>query len=639
MIRSGDGLVIRDLLEIDGEQRKQFRTSATASMYEHIRPQLESGRLAPLSGPTNRAIARALLAEGDIDSLPRIYDNMYETLEWNASQSAADFFAIILYMARHGKIDDALAMLAKPVRDGLISDAGRNRSDPSHPKAKTVLVQTMIIRASLQYKRYDRVQEAADDLISTIEGTASTPFITDLVLELCRTNIVGRKIDQMTWTGDFLLRYARLDHSPPLPSAIVNAYIDNAPRSIAADWYAKLPSDHGPPSPQNIIRLAQFRPRKAFLTALLGDIAKLPETDFTAQRGHFLSAMVQARERDAVIALYHEWKGTFDLSPKFVVAVVKLLTETKAITKEYDRQKQLICRNYDAFAQRHYPDSCVRALTLIRLYLLRREEHQIANLNLFKGITPDDPEVSRYIHQVVEEDPVEAYQLVSYLNDKAGIHLELPVQAIVNACLAGHWSALDKLHSAQEVIDGNGDVRQSSETRLIDTLRSLRAGRVDAALSSMSLMEQEKDTIPTSLYRSTVIRALSVERLDLALRAWTLFHARLDTIPPENQVSVRLTGVSILRVLRSALSSDANDFEVDQGEYDKVMEIVDSSEWTEFGEKLLAIEVSNLEWDEKQQQEEMENRQKTKDLWKMVQDSVEAVKAGRVAVAGERSHG
>lgn len=627
MIRSGDVHVIRDILEIDGEQKKQFRSSMTVSMYEHIRPSLDSGRLSPLSGKTNRAVSRALMVEGSIDHLPRIFEDMYKTVEWSESQSS-DFFQVILYMARHERTDEALSMLARLVSDGRMPEASRSRSDPTHPKAKTVLVQTMIIRASLQYKRFDRVQQAADDLFTTIEGTQSTTFIADLILELCRTSIVGRRPDEISWVGSFLQRYAKLDHSPPLPSAIINAFIDNTPRHIAVNWYANLSSNHQPPSAQNIIRLAHFRPRKSFLTALLGDVAKLPESEFIAQQGQFLHAMIRAKERDVVEALYKEWKGTFEMTPKLVVAMVKLLTEDKELRNQYKWVVGRATRHYKDLPEGSSASATARALTLTRIYLLRDEAHQISREGILTEVELDDLEIGMYIQAVTEEDPIEAYRLVHFLNEKASLKVDLPVKAIIETCLSGNWNALDQLKTIGiSESEGGEDVYLSPvQARLVQVLRSLRLGRIGPAMASIAEMEQKKESVPVHLYRATITRALSINRFDLAISTWSVLHNKVELLSPQEQLSLRWIGISILRVLRAALSSNIDDHDVDEQEVEHALQVTASPAWSEFGEKWTSIEVVNLEWDQQQEIDEIENREKTRLLWNNVQDIVSAAR-------------
>jgi hypothetical protein len=633
LIRNGDSRVIRELLEMDGEHKRHFRSSAAVSMYEHIRPALEAGRVDPLSANANIAISKALMAEGNIDLIPKIYDDLYATVEWQPSESWV-FFSIILYMTRQNRIDEALVMLQRLVADERLPSGASGKSDPKHPEAKVLLVQTMIVRASLQFKLYDRLTTAADDLLATIARSAVSAYVPELILQLCRACIVGRIPTQVAWAGSFLLKYAKLPNTPPLPSSIINTYLEHSGSGPALRFYMDLPDNHEPPSPRAIIRLATARPRREVMYALLKDIQKIPPSEFAAQRGQFLQAMVKTKDKESVVGLYEAWKGTFELNPHLVYQIIALLCSSKKSANQYSEQVRLITRHYWNNAQRKSSKWAVDNLVLTRIYLLRQNplkaSAHIDNAGYLKEIDVRDPEAKKYIAEVLREDPGEGYMFVRYLRDQ-GLDFKLATTDVVNACLRGHWDALDSLKPSSDL--DNTSAEGSAMARLLAVLRSIRQGKVTSARERIVEMVAKKDDVPILLQRALILRCAYLKRWHTATQSW--LDALVPSLSSVDQVVMRKTGIVVVRHLKDFLGSEMTDEEVSD-----TVELLDGVSWKAFGEKMRGIEIDDEAWDETERKAELSDREYVREIVKSVGSLLEEVKEERKSArSGMRAFG
>jgi len=619
LIRNGDARVIRELLEMDGEHKKHFRSSAAVSMYEHIRPALESGRIEPLSASANIAMSKALMAEENVDLLPKIYHDLYTTVEWQPSE-AWTFFSIILFMTRHDQIDEALRMLQRLVADERMPTGTSGRSDPTHSEAKTLLVQSMIVRASLEFRLYERIQTAADDLLRTVEKSIVSPYMTELVLQLCRASIVGRIPTQIAWAGSFLLKYANLPNVPPLPSSIINTYLQYCGIGPALEFYLALPENHEPPSPHAIIRLATARPRRDIMFSLLKDIQKLPPTEFMAQRGRFLQAMIKTNDKESVIGLYEAWKGTFELNPGLVYKIIALLCSTKKSAHEYSEQIRLITRHFWNNVQRKSPGWTVSNLVLTRIYLLRQNpvkaSAHIDNAGYLKDIDVKDPEAKRYIAEMLKEEPGEGYMFVRYLRDK-GLDFKLATEEVVNACLRGHWDALDHLRPSPDL--DMASTEGSAMGRLVAVLRSLRQGKVTSAKDRIATMVAKKDDVPILLHRALVVRCAYLKRWFTATQTW--LDAYATTLSREDQIVMRKTGIVVIRQLKGSFMIDMSEDEIVTA-----TELLNGEEWKAFEEKMRGIELDNEAWYETERKQEISDREYVREILKSVGAALEDIK-------------
>jgi hypothetical protein len=627
LIRSGDRQVVRDLLELDGKQPKHLRTSAIVSLYQHIQSDLASGKLEALSGDANVAISKALMAEGNIDLVPGIWTEMCKTVEWSISASW-DFFEIILYMTRHDQLDEAVKMVQKLVEDEVMpAAASAGRSDPNHPEARTLLVQTMITRALLEYGMMGRVQIAADDLFATLAKSTVSPHAADLVMQLCRATVVGRRPDQVRWAGKFLLRFAKLSNAPPLSSSIINTFLQHCSPHYGVDWYLSLPEDHEPPSPLHIARMAHVRPQKVLLTALLKDVQKIPLAEFVGQRSHFISALILARQREALVQLYTVWEGSFDLTPKILVRTVRLLTEGRTGKSQYDEFLKRIMRKYWKVARRDAPDSPLVALVLIQVYIMRRQAHQIDRFELMDVLRKgkDDTEIKTYVESVIEDDPIEGYELVKFLREQAGLELEMPVQAVIDTCLSGHWDAADQLSRIPDDDDPFENAQldpsvQPQHRRLIAILRALKSERPNAALGWLAKMHKAHDPVPVRLYRALVQRCMLKDQWTLAVTAWLQAYAHYTADgKPADLVVLRQTADLILRKLSTCLEHAGPEAAL------RAYQATQKAEWAEFGTKAMGLEIDSEEWGQFSKDEEIKARQEIRTRWEMTMGKVAQV--------------
>jgi len=633
LIRNGDSRVIRELLEMDGQHKKHFRSSAAVSMYEHIRPALEAGRVEPLSGSANVAIAKALMTEGNVDLMTKVYDDLYATVEWQPSESWT-YFSIILYMTRQGQIDEALAMLKRLIADERMPKGTSGKSDPNHPEAKALLVQSMVVRACLEFRLYERVQLAASDLLATVEKSTVSPYIHDLVLQLCRASIVGRIPTQIAWAGSFLLKYANLPNVPPLPSTIINTYLEHTSVSSALEFYLALPEDHEPPSAYSITRLATARPRRDVMFQLLKDIQKIPLNEYMAQRGQFLQAMVKTNDRESVVGLYEAWKGTFELNPHLVYSMIALLCSTKKSAQEYAEQIRVITRHFWNNMQRKSPGWAVNNLVLTRIYLLRlnpaKASAHIDDAGYLKDLDVRDPEVKKYIAEILKEEPGEGYIFVRYLREK-GLDFKLASGQVVAACLRGHWDALDHLKPSADL---NATTPEGSAmSRLVVVLRSLRQGKVTAARDHIAEMVAKQDDVPVLLYRALILRCTYLKRWYTATQSWLGASSRLESI--EDRTVLRKTGVVLVRQFKEALVLDMPDHELAD-----TAELVRSVEWRSFAETMRGIELHEPSWSETEKGQEQSDREYVKEMLKSVGTVLEDVRDQKdLARSARRAHG
>ena len=548
LMRSGDSIVLRELLEIDGLHRAQWRASATVSIYRHIQPSLASRKLKPLSPHALKAVARALIAEQEAELLPGVFDAIFTRVPWSKAE-AWDMFAIILYMARAGEADAAASMLSKLIEAKYIPKSALGRSDTTHPEAKTLVVQSVIVRCALEMGLFEHIRIAADDLLATLARSKATPTTSELILELCRTSIVGCQRDQVVWAGSFLLRYAHSPGSPPLPSSIINTYMDVAPTPAAVEFYMSLPQDHGRPSPKNIVRIALARPKRLVLLDLLEEVRKTPDNEFIAQRPVFIAALVKAGEREAVEGLYNVWASQMDLSPSLVISLVKLFGAEKVHRESHVALLGKIINGY----KHSVVDSATLKLVLARAYLAVEEtelaRETVAHLN------SKSREVATYVQQVIQEDPADAYLLLRTLHPHGSDEdFFIPTNVVVAACYAGHWDALDRLKS-----DGERDTAV-----LVSILKGLRSGRVQYASRRMSEMRERKEKISVDLVKAFVQRASLQGEWGLAVSEWNA--GWRSGLSEEERAKMLRTGMGLLQALFTTLEEGAEEYDAHEAE-------------------------------------------------------------------------
>ena len=539
LLRNGDPRVMKEVLENDVKGKTSLRSSVLVSIYKHILPSLSSRKLSPLSGKANLLVANALMQEGDTALLPQVFDDLYSTFVWNPAK-AWDVFSIILYLTRMGQADEALVMLQRLVQDDHLPRNAIGRSNPTHPEAVTLLIQSIIVRSCLEFKLYDRAQDATEDLFGTLERSVLSSHTTELLYETCRSAIAGHRQDQIVWAGSLLIRFAHLPKAPTLPSSIINNYLDHVRGQRTLDFYDSLPESHQPPSPINIIRIAKYGSKPALYLRLLKDINRLEPTAFIGQRATFLHCLVKARLHEEVSALYDAWSRTFTLTSDLLLSIIVLLV----------RKVDGPAAKHRAFCEQVLNDFINRPATLAsddQVALASAYVHLGMTFDatkILQSLTEHDVDLQDYVDKLAESDPPHAYDF-TYTAMNAGVPVNPPVKTIISACISGQWGLLS-LASKRPPND-------ESSSSILSILSEIRAGRVTSAANGLNHMNQIGSPLPCGVYRALVTHAMLYRKWEMVLKVW-------NDIPQSAEESGELLdlGNVILSRLSSGITRDDN---------------------------------------------------------------------------------
>jgi hypothetical protein len=109
----------------------------------------------------------------------------------------------------------------------------------------------------------------------------------DLLLEVCRVNLVGGTRAEMQFVNEMLSGMAKISEAPTLPRSTVNDYIGSVKPRIGAGFFFSLDEKVRPKlTPGNILRLANLREYKV-TRKLEKEIKRLDEHEWTSCRAAF----------------------------------------------------------------------------------------------------------------------------------------------------------------------------------------------------------------------------------------------------------------------------------------------------------------------------------------------------------------
>ncbi|KAK4687015.1 hypothetical protein P7C73_g3095, partial [Tremellales sp. Uapishka_1] len=323
LIHNPDARVLRQLVEFDS----QLPSSLLASIYKRLVGPLADGAIFPLSRITNKKILKALLAEGDdVDAalVLRVYHDLLNTHSWD-NQGTWLHLEAILHLLKRSEVDkDVPLRLVKHLLNiGSIPKSSLGKSDPEHPRASTLLVQSVVLRCCLQWNYLERSIAVTQDLVSTLisSGNYSASTI-DLVYQALSTSL-RLPISNFALVERIGTMLLNLSPHIRLPTSLLEAYYDQLAPAQALVFYASLPTTQASPSPHHLLSFAQQRPDKGQWRRLIKDVTHDPS--FISQRSAFLVLLSNGSKHKDTIRLYDLWRSNLTITPDLVPCLVRSL--------------------------------------------------------------------------------------------------------------------------------------------------------------------------------------------------------------------------------------------------------------------------------------------------------------------------
>lgn len=266
LLRNPDADALARILELDASTFKanQFdslRTSLVVSIYNS----LPKSRRDRLSRKTNLRVAKALIHQGETDSVPSVFYSLYDTTVWDR-EGVWVLMSLILHLTRHQAVDKALRLLQHLIRHNRLPiSALTAKGDPSHPEAPSVAILSISIRTALSSKFYERSRQLASELTAVLASSTFHESAWDLLLEVCRASLAGGSRVELGFVNTTLSEMTKIPSSPALPRTTVNDYLGMVKPRRAAGFYFSLPEDKRPSlTPSSILRLAWLREVRLF---------------------------------------------------------------------------------------------------------------------------------------------------------------------------------------------------------------------------------------------------------------------------------------------------------------------------------------------------------------------------------------
>jgi hypothetical protein len=255
-------------------------------------------------------------------------------------------------------------MFRRLVADEHIPRDLLGRTNPRHPKFREVLVLSAIIRCCMDWKLYVRAEGIANDLVGVMRDSASAEGGVDAVLELVRTSIAGKQVEQVTWAGKMIRDLAE-GGIADIDGGLVTAFLETVPDQIAAEWYLTLPLSCGPPSACQLLRLATFRPLPDLLRRVARDILDASPSSTFAQRPVIIRLLSSAQMLEEIKTLYAEWLSDGSLDAPVLLQTLTAFKEDK-----------LLCRDILAAFEERFADGlgAEQRLALVEGFLRLREK-------------------------------------------------------------------------------------------------------------------------------------------------------------------------------------------------------------------------------------------------------------------------
>ncbi|RSH81600.1 hypothetical protein EHS25_006222 [Saitozyma podzolica] len=365
LLRHPDPRILADLLELDASSPlpDRLRPSLVVSLYTHLLPTISKPRQRrPLSRHANLYVAKVALSKSEIKLLPPLFDSLYPTTEWEP-EGAWVLIRLILNTLPSDAAS-AVRMFRRLVADEHIPRDLLGRTNPRHPKFREVLVLSAIIRCCMDWKLYVRAEGIANDLVGVMRDSAPAEGGVDAVLELVRTSIAGKQVDQVTWAGKMIRDLAE-GGIADIDGGLVTAFLETVPDQVAADWYLTLPLSCGPPSAAQLLCLATFRPLPDLLRRVARDILDVSPASTFAQRPVIIRLLSSAQMLEEIKTLYAEWLSDGSLDAPVLLQTLTAFKEDKPL-----------CRDILAAFEERFADGfgAEQRLALVEGYLRLREK-------------------------------------------------------------------------------------------------------------------------------------------------------------------------------------------------------------------------------------------------------------------------
>lgn len=553
------------LLELEAVGEGHLRSNHIASIFNLVKADLLDGALPTLSRKACMLVSKALIAEDEIDMLPEAWRVLFAITPWQP-EGAWALFNIILHIVRRDGVDVALPLVQLLVERGLVHESAFGKSNRKHPKAKVLLVQSVILRCCLEFKLYVRAQRVGEELVDTMESSEVSSAASELLLETCRATISGRNHDELAWAGDFMERLAKLPGFPTLPASLVNAYMESVPSPIAVQVYLSLPQSKRPtPSPQSILALAAGRPTRTFLLELMPLVSRIPPADFIAQRPAFLGYLAEAGLPRLVRMLYPIWKDTFTLNPDLMLSLVRCFASAVSppandkghamgLKQQSEHREDLLQSAHPIITdfERYAGSSLEECLALIRAKLLVKDLESAQRL--ISRLDATDSHLAQLLDSLATEDIAAAIEIVRLALD-GGNPLGSIAAMISRACAAGRWDLLLRIPYSQVPTEEKKEIR---------ILESIRKGKVVSALQHLGATS----TAAPTTYLALVSRAISLEKWGIAINAWTLAVGVIS-----QSTSLVEVGKRLVRRINAALEEDSDETATLEDEGDTAVRI------------------------------------------------------------------
>jgi hypothetical protein len=288
LLRNPDPKLLAKIIDMDANGLKarsfdNLRTSLITAIYAN----LPDYQRASFSRSTNIRISKALVSQGDTTHIAAIFHNLYNSTTWEPP-GVWILLSLILHLTQHQAVEDALPLLQHLIRNQRLPAAALvGRGDPSHPQAPAITVQSIIIRSILSYPFYERARQLSTDLLDLLSSSRNHGPAWDLLLEVCRVNLVGGTRPEMQFVNDMLSGMAKIPEAPMLPRSTVNDYIGSVKPRIGAGFFFSLDEKVRPKlTPGNILRLASLREYRV-TRKLEKEIKRLEEHEWAACREAF----------------------------------------------------------------------------------------------------------------------------------------------------------------------------------------------------------------------------------------------------------------------------------------------------------------------------------------------------------------
>lgn len=281
LLRNPDPRTLTTILELDALSIKSnsfdnLRSSLVVSIYDHLPDRWRDG----LSRATHMRVAKAMINQGETDSVPAVFHNLYASTHWEPEGTWV-LLNLIIHLTRHQAVEEALPLLQHLIRHNRLPQAALvGEGDPSHPLAPAITVISIVIRTALSYRYYGRARTLAADLLSLLVNSTHHEPAWDLLLELCRTSLVGGTRGEMEFVNTTLTTMSTIPGSPVLPKTTVNDYVAATKSRQAAGFYFALDEKKRPVlTSGNVCHLAKLRAPRVF-AKLDKEIGKLKEEEW-----------------------------------------------------------------------------------------------------------------------------------------------------------------------------------------------------------------------------------------------------------------------------------------------------------------------------------------------------------------------